>query len=63
MEPYRIFLIVTAVLATLAAIWLAAFLIYHKFHKKRPASMEHDYVWLGEGEHPYKHKKKINLKF
>jgi hypothetical protein len=56
-------LIVILSIAILAAIGFAAYHLYNKFYNKRPVSMEHDYVWLGEGDHPYKHNKKIKLKF
>ena len=59
----NLFLTIIIAVVALAAIGFAAYYLYNKFYNKRPTSMEHDYVWLGEGDHPYKKQRKVNLKF
>jgi len=52
LNPYILALII------LAAIGIIGFGIYYYLRiYKKTVSMEHDYLWLGPGEHPFKGRK------
>ncbi|MBD3312933.1 hypothetical protein GF345_00665 [Candidatus Woesearchaeota archaeon] len=51
MNPY---IVVMIVLFAMAGIGLGAY--YYLIRSKKAGSIEHDYLWVGPGEHPFKGK-------